>query len=66
MRENKYTYRITYTIDGQSHTYVTYSKLRIVKQYIEFITDTNFNGSDLKVFRNMIEITPQINKFLLR
>lgn len=63
----KYSYEITYKINEELKREYIYSKMNLICRYIQILTDTNFKDcSELKAFRNAIDITAQINKFLTK
>lgn len=61
-----YSYEIKYNKDGEIISEYFYSKMSTVERYIYILTDRNFNVSELKFFRNSIDITPQVNRFLMK
>lgn len=61
-----YSYEITYKINEELKREYLYSKMHLIFRYIQIITDTNFDCSELKAFRNGVDITAQINRFLMK
>lgn len=61
-----YSYEIKYNKDGEIISEYLYNKMSTVERYIYILTDQNFNCSELKIFRNSIDITPQVNRFLMK
>lgn len=70
----KYQYKISY-LDNEKkeiHCLQSYSKMWIIHNYINLLTDTNINISDLKIYKINVntnksrEITEEVNKFLYK
>lgn len=61
-----YSYETTYKINGELKREYLYSKMNLICRYIQILTDTNFDCSELKAFRNGVDITAQINRFLMK
>lgn len=64
-----YSYEIRYNNAGELTSEYIYNKLQAIKRYIEILTQpNNWNSpiSELKIFRNAIDITTTVNKFLLK
>lgn len=69
----KYQYKIVYLDNNkkEKHTLQSYSKMWIINKYINLLTDTNINISDLKIYKINVntnksrEITQEINKFFI-
>lgn len=61
-----YSYEIRYNNNGEITSELTHTKTDLVYRYIQIFTEHNFNYSELKAFRNGIDITAQINRFLMK
>ena len=70
----KYQYKIIYLDNDkkEKHTLQSYSKMWIINEYINLLTDKNINISDLKIYKINVntnksrEITQETNKFLYK
>lgn len=61
-----YSYEINYKHNGELKREYLYTEMQAVIRYINILTDNNFNCSELKIFRNAMDITEQVNKFLMK
>lgn len=70
----KYQYKISYLDNDKKERYClqSYSKMWIINEYINLLTNQNINISDLKIYKinvnthNYREITNEVNIFLYK
>lgn len=62
-----YEYEIRYfnNKNGEQTSEIEYSKLYAIKKYIELLT-SDLDISNLAIYRNAIDITANINKYLMK